>query len=60
MKWGRRSKGDAWWWNEEVKEVVLIKKIAHKSISNNITDGNWYMHKGVNTKAKIMVLRAIR
>ena len=21
-KWGRRSKGDTWWWNEEVIEAV--------------------------------------
>ena len=23
---GRRSKGDTWWWNEEVKEAVSRKK----------------------------------
>ena len=27
---GRRSKGDKWLWNEEVKESVSIKKDAHK------------------------------
>ena len=28
-KRGRRSNGDAWWWNEEVKEAVSRKKEAH-------------------------------
>ena len=25
-KMGMRSKGDTWWWNEEVKEAVSKKK----------------------------------
>ena len=28
-KMGRRSKGDTWWWNEEVNEAVSRKKDAH-------------------------------
>ena len=31
-KWGRRCKGDTWWWNEEVKEAVSWKKDAHKTM----------------------------
>ena len=31
-KRGRRSKGDTWWWNEEVKEAVSRKKEAHKTM----------------------------
>ena len=29
----RRSNRDTWWWNEEVKETVSIKKVAHKTKS---------------------------
>ena len=31
----RRSKGDIWWWNEEVKEAVSRKKDAHKAMYQN-------------------------
>ena len=34
-KRGMRSKGDIWWCNEEVKEVMSRKKDAHKSICKN-------------------------
>ena len=40
MKRGRRSKGDTWWWNEEVKEAVSRKKEAHKAMCQNITEEN--------------------
>ena len=30
-----RSKGDTWWWNEEVKEAVSRKKDAHKAMCQN-------------------------
>ena len=29
---GRRSKGDTWWWYEEVKEAISSKEDAHKTI----------------------------
>ena len=34
----RRSKGDTWWWNEEVKEAVLRKKEAHKAMCQMSTE----------------------
>ena len=30
-----RSKGDTWWWNEDVKEVTSRKKDAHKAMCRN-------------------------
>ena len=31
------SKGDTWWWNEEVKDAVSMKKNAHKAMCRNST-----------------------
>ena len=39
-KRGRRSEGDTWSWNEEVKEAVLKKKDAHKAMCQNNTEEN--------------------
>ena len=36
----RRSKGDTWWWNEEVMEAVSRKKEAHKTMCQNSTEEN--------------------
>ena len=30
MNSGRRSTGDTWWWNEEVKEEFIYKKMHTK------------------------------
>ena len=35
----RRSKGDTWWWKEDVKEAVSRKKDAHKAMCHNSTGG---------------------
>ena len=40
MKRERRSKGDIWWWNEEVKEEVSKKKGAHKAMCQTKTEEN--------------------
>ena len=34
-----RSEGDTWWWNEEVKEAVSRKKLEHKAMRQNSTEG---------------------
>ena len=39
-KCGRRSKGDTWWWNEEVKEAFSRKKEAHKAMCQSSTEEN--------------------
>ena len=39
-KRGRRSKGNTWWWNEEVKEAVSGNKDAHESMCQNCAEEN--------------------
>ena len=57
---GRRSRGETWWWNEEVKEAVSRKKGAHKAMHQNRTDENKRRYKGMKTKAKKAVSKATR
>ena len=56
----RRSKGDTWFWNEEVKEAVLGKKEAHKALCHTITEENKRRYEIMKNKAKKAVLRAMR
>ena len=32
-KWVSRSKGDTWWWNEDVKQAVSRRKITQGDMS---------------------------
>ena len=59
-KRGRRSKGDTWWWHEEVKETFSIKKDAHKVMCQNSTEENKWRYEGMKNKAKKAVSKAIR
>ena len=59
-KRGRRSKGDTWWWNEEVKEAVSRKKEAHKAMCQNRTEENKRMYKSMKNKANKAVSKAMR
>ena len=56
---GRRSKGDTWWWNNEVNESVSRKKKAHKAMCQNSTEKN-KRHKSMKNKAKKAVSKAMR
>ena len=47
-----RSKGDTWWWNEEVKEAVSMKKDAHNAMCQNDTEENKRRYKSMTNKAK--------
>ena len=45
-----RSKGDTWWWNEEVKEAVSRKKDAHKAMCQNSSEENKRICKSIKIK----------
>ena len=59
-KMGRRSKGDVWWWNEEVKEAVSRKKEAHKALYQNSAVENKRRYEGMKNKASNAVSKAMR
>ena len=59
-KRGRRSKGDIWLWNEEVKKKVSRKKDAHKAMCRISTEDNKIRHKSMKNKAKKAVSKAMR
>ena len=54
-----RSKGDTWWWNEEVKEDISRKKDVHKTMCWNSTEKNKRVYK-VKNKAKKAASKALR
>ena len=65
-KRGRRSKGDTWWLNKDMKEAVLRKKEAvsrnmeaHKAICLNRTEENKWRFKSMKNKASKGVSTAI-
>ena len=59
-KRGRRSKGDTWWWNEDVMEAVSRKKVAHKAMCQNSTGENKRRYKSMKNKANKTVLKSMR
>ena len=59
-KRGRRSEGDTWLWNEEVKEAISRKKDACKAMCWNSTEENKRRYRGMKNKAKKTVSKAMR
>ena len=60
MKRGRRSKGDTWWWNVEMKVAILRKTDAHKAMCHSGTVENKRRYEGMKNKAKKAVSKGIR
>ena len=58
-KRGRRSKGDTWWWNKEVKEEVSRKMDVQKAMCQNNTEENKRRYKSMKNKAKKAVSKAV-
>ena len=56
-KRGRRSKGDTWWWNEDMKEAVSRKKDAYKAMCQHNTEENKRRHKSMKNKAVSKAMR---
>ena len=50
-KSGSRSKGDACWWNEDVKKEISRMKNAHKAVCRNSTVENKNKYKSMKNKA---------
>ena len=50
-KTGRKSEGDTWWWNEEVKESAKRKKEANKAMCQDSTAENKRRYKSMKNKA---------
>ena len=48
----KRSKGDTWWWNEEMKEALSWKKDVDKAMCLNSTGENKRRYKGIENRAK--------
>ena len=59
-KKGRRDRGDTWWWNEEVKEVIGKKKEAYKIWCKDRSEGNKARYKSMKNRAKKVVAKAMR
>ena len=56
----RRSKGDAWWCIEEVKEAFARKKDAHKAMCQNGTEESKRRYKSMKIKAKKAISKTMR
>ena len=54
----RRSKGDAWWWNDEMKEAVSRKKESHMAMCHNSIEENKRRYKSLINKANKAVSKA--
>ena len=57
---GRGSKGDAWWWNEELKVVDSRKREVQKAMCQISTEENKRRYKSIKNKAKKAVSKAMR
>ena len=55
---GGRSKGDTWWWNEDVKEVISRMKDAHKARCQNSSEV--IKRRSMKNITKKPVLKAMR
>jgi len=45
-------RGNTWWWNEEVKEVISRKKAAYKDFCKNGSKENDVHYKRMKAEAK--------
>ena len=52
---GRRNRGNTWWWNEQVKEVIQHKKAAYKKMRKNRSEENKARYKNIKNQTKKVV-----
>ena len=49
---GRKSKGDMWWFNENMNEAVSGKKYAHKTMYWDSIEENKRKYESMKNKAR--------
>ena len=59
-KLSRRSEGNTWWWNVDVKEAISRKKEAHKNLCKYRTEENKIMYKKQRNLARKTVAKAMK
>ena len=56
----RRSLGDMWWWNEEVKYTITRKKAAFKELCRFPSEQNMTQYKRIRNQTRKIVARVLR
>ena len=56
----RKSRGNTWWWNEEVKAAVANKKKAFKKWCSNRCEENKIIYKRMKNQTKRVISNAIK
>ena len=57
---GRRDRGNTWWWNEEVKDAIKIKKKAFSEWCKNRSEENKDSYKKQKNRTKKVVATAMK
>ena len=56
----RKNHWDKWWWNEEVKEAILQKKVAYTKMCESRLDENKARYENIKNRAKKVVAYSMR
>ena len=59
-KKGRKDRGDTWWWNKDVQEIIAKKKKAYKEWCKNKSEENKITYRQVKNRTKRVISRAMK
>ena len=59
-KKSRRNRGDIWWWNEEVKNIIARKKVTYKELCRFPSEQNKAKYKRIRNQTRKIIATAMR
>ena len=59
-KKSRRDRGDMWWWNKEIKDVIARKKVTFEELRRFPSKENKTQYKCLRNQTETIVARAVR